>query len=259
MLKLSFKSLLFIFAINIFLSKTTNINIFTPTTSFLWQDTNNWSLGIVPNASQDVVISPGSYVELLNNTVIIRVNSLNLTIGSTLSLFAEFVTKNTINSGTVLLFSNYHSDKITMNSGLFWFINNANLTINDSKLVLNYYDLIVASDTISHINVPVYLNGSIIIYENTTLHFYSIFSYNNSNINYYANKSLDTIGKIRSYNNADLYSNIRISCKKNNYINYSKCFEIVHAKNIYLYKNITIDCDYISQVKYNLPFSIFAC
>ena len=144
-------------------------NVFSVTVSFFWHDAANWSLGHVPYPNEDVELSLGSDVQLYDSGSTI-VKNINITNGCILSVYSKLVAKNMTNSGSLLMFDDIIVDKIVLNNGLIWIMNDANIDATET-IILNAKDIIlVGPQTKSNINSMILNNGKMVLLQDTKLY-----------------------------------------------------------------------------------------
>jgi hypothetical protein len=87
----------------------TNTNVWTGSTSTAWSDGGNWSCGLAPSSSSDVIINSGT-PNALNISTAGSANSVTVNTGATLTISNTLVTgKIDVNTGATLVLNNINS------------------------------------------------------------------------------------------------------------------------------------------------------
>lgn len=238
-------------------------NIYTETTSILWSDPNNWSLGHVPYVYDNVILSPGSVVVLFDPNVCVAVRQLNVTSGCVLNLFSNLTIKNTtLISGSVIVFDMFNTSKIEFNNGLIWLSNNANVVV-EHPAILHANDIIIAGPCSTQNNCRLLFNGqilnhgNIIILENTTLY---VDDYTQSHLGLlylHYNITANNIGTLNGMI-IFVFGEILLISPNCNYHKIS-CVPIISADGYVIVTNLPIDiCHHLTYFNTNGTTSI-AC
>lgn len=129
-------------------------NIFNNVISYSWDESLNWSKGHVPYPDENILLDKGSIVEIFHET---SINNLNIGVECIFIVHSSIkIFENMILNGSILISEQINVQKIIMNNGLLWLLNNSIIRVQ-YPIILNQNDSIINDP-----NSVTYINGSVI-------------------------------------------------------------------------------------------------